>query len=212
MARDREQREERQAGMLDLLRTIGVNTREHGTVTLGEWDTSESGPGPVDECRRFIREARRAGPHDAVRGLLLVGTMGNGKTQLAVSAIRELLEDPAWGTADVVFDNATTLMGELQDTYGGEGSALTIKRRRVHARVWVLDDLGSERPREDPARLLYEILNARALAPTIITSNHTPADIEKRHPEFARVVSRLGSAYFEGVRVQGADRRYRRAG
>lgn len=202
---------DRAASILDVLRSAGVNTREHGHVTLDTFDFSECGPVVEQECRRFVADAKRAGPHDAVVGLYLKGTTGNGKTQLLAAIARELLLDPDWQPEDVVFDVAVDLLDEIQDAYSN-GGAKAAKQRRIGARVWLLDDLGTERPKEDPARVLYQIVNARALAPTAIASNLKPDEIEQRNPELARVVSRLGPAYFRGVGVQGKDRRYRKAG
>src|SRR5690606_6188428 len=64
-------RREREEGILDLLHRAGVNPWAHGRCTLGGYDTSEAGAGPLDAVREFLAETRRAQKYDPVRGLYL---------------------------------------------------------------------------------------------------------------------------------------------
>lgn len=205
------EREKRAAGILDALAAAGVNTREHGHCTLHGWDASEAGEEPRRQVRRLLRDAVEAGPHDPVRGVYLFGLTGCGKSQLAVAALREVMLDPRWDPRTVVYDKAQALIGEIQETYSAGTSSRLILERRKTARLWILDDLGAEQPSDDVIRRLTEILDARALAPTLITGNLTTDELENRHHEMYRIGSRLGPKYFDRREVRGRDRRHDQA-
>lgn len=200
--------ETRQAEMLPLLEALGVNVRENGHCTLDEWDTTHAGEGPVEAARDFVRNTREAGRYEPVTGLYVHGTTGNGKTQLLVCIIRELLSDPLWEPDSIVYDRADSLIGQVQATYGGEGSERAVVERRVEAPVWILDDLGTEKVSADVGRVFTEIISRRALHPTAIASNLTREAWESRDDGLARIGSRLGPQYFQAVEVRGPDRRW----
>ena len=207
----RDAERERRAGCLaELLERVGANAWEHQHATLENFDPSEAGAAPVAAVREFVAAVRRAGPYTPVRGLYLFGDTGPGKTHLAVAAARELLLDPSIPVDDVVFDHALALITEIQDTYNTGASAQSILDRRINAKVWILDDLGTEAPSDDAARRLTLIFTQRAMRPTIVTSNLAPDLLEQRHPALGRVQSRLGPLYFRTVHVKGRDRRFDR--
>lgn len=202
------QRAERADQILDLIHRAGANPWEHGRCTLGNYDPSESGTGPVAAVREWLEAVRTADRYEPVRGLYLFGPTGCGKTHLAVGALRELLIDPAFPADGIVFDHALRLIVEIQDTYATRESTEEVLERRIKARVWILDDLGTEAPSDDVVRRLTLIFSERAGRPTLVTSNLAPDQLEARHPELYRVASRLGPAYFRAVLVQGRDRRF----
>jgi DNA replication protein DnaC len=199
----------RQTNLLALLERAGANPAEHGRSTLDNYD-SRAGERPVQMARQFLEDARSAGQYDPVRGLYLYGGTGTGKTHLAVAVLREVLSDPAWRPDDVVFDHAAELLARIQSTYGGNGDTFAILERRFAARLWILDDFGTERSSDDVARHLTLIFTRRAMRPTLVTSNLSPQQMESSRQELARVVSRLGPAYFRHAEVKGADRRFAR--
>jgi DNA replication protein DnaC len=199
---------ERQAEILDLLHNAGPNVAEHRDATLDSFDTAECGDMPVAAAREFIAATLASRAYDPVRGLYLWGGTGTGKTHLAVGVLRELLSDPRVKPCDVLYDHAAELMARIQDTYGTGTSTMELLERRFKARVWVLDDLGTERASDDIARHLTLIFTKRAMRPTVVTSNLAPEQFERRRPELVRVVSRLGPAYFRAVEVKGRDRRF----
>lgn len=198
------------------LADAGVNVRRHGRCTLEvgtergqSFDCSESGQLPLRAACEFADEVVQAGPMEAVRGLLLCGPTGTGKTHLAVGICRRVLEAKSnmWGK--VVFDAADRFIIEAQDTYGSGQTGAFLERRDTAA-LWVLDDLGSEKATDDALRLLFSVINRREAYPTVVTTNYAPDELERRWKGsdwWARVASRL-AGNFRMVEVGGRDRRF----
>lgn len=202
--------QERLAGILEMIDRAGANAAEHGRATLDSFDTEGSPANTIAlrEARAFVADVLQAGPFDPVRGLYLYGETGTGKTHLAAAVLRELLLSTKMPTRDVVYDHAAELIARIQDTYSTKTSTFDVLDKRSKAKVWLLDDLGTERASSDVAQHLTLIFTKRALRPTVITSNLSPEQFEARNPELVRVGSRLGPAYFRVVEVVGRDRRF----
>src|SRR5436190_9058602 len=78
-------------------------------------------------------------------GLLLIGTVGVGKTHLAVGIVRELVQQKSIGC---LFYDYRELLKEIQNSYNPQVSAteLGILRPVFEAEVLVLDELGAVKP------------------------------------------------------------------
>ena len=194
----------------------GVNVRRHGRCTLERglirgvhFDTTECGEEPLIEARQFLDDTLHAGRWGAVRGLLLMGTLGSGKTHLAAAIVRAALLSPRVKADSVIFDRADRLITMVQDTYGtGKTSAILEARERAH--LLVIDDLGREKATPDTLRILVDLINARESHPTVITSNYTPEGLVSRwegNEGWKRLASRLGPRNYRHVTVLGSDRR-----
>lgn len=157
-------------------------------------------------CPRRYRDARvdqldgqlatLAGQWDGTQNVLLLGSIGVGKTHAAVAMARTAFE----AGRSVMFRSSVWLLDELRP--GGREGALD---EAVSVDVLVLDDLGVERPTEWTAERLHALVCSRhdQVLPTLVTSNVASDKLEQAHP---RIWSRLlqDALAFE---IAGGDRR-----
>src|SRR5438128_2446995 len=105
-------------------------------------------------------------------GLLLIGTIGVGKTHLAVGIIKELILSKGIGC---LFYDYRELLKEIQNSYNESVKAteLDVLRPVFETEVLVLDELGAVKPSEWVWDTVSLILNTRynERRTTIITTN-----------------------------------------
>jgi DNA replication protein DnaC len=124
-------------------------------------------------ARRFVEDysAAAAGP-----GLLLTGSIGVGKTHLAVGILHSLvIEKGVRG----LFCDYREMLKEIQHSYNTQVATteLEILRPVFEAEVLVLDELGASKPTEWVWDTVAHILNTRYndKRTTIITTNYADA-------------------------------------
>lgn len=137
------------------------------------------------------------------RSLVLLGSVGVGKTHAAIAALRLALER---GGRDIKFWPVTDLLDALRP----DGNGADLDRLTSRISHLVLDDVGTERLTEWGAERLYTLINGRWLngLPIIATSNLAVAD--GQGPLVDAVGERLYSRLVDGavvVQATGADRR-----
>ena len=107
------------------------------------------------------------------RGLLFIGPAGVGKTHLAVSIIKGLIDK---GFA-CIFCEFGSLLKEIQDSYNpiSKSSELRVLAPIYQADVLILDELGATVPTDWVRDTMYQIINKRYNDNklTIFTSNFT---------------------------------------
>jgi DNA replication protein DnaC len=109
------------------------------------------------------------------RGLLYMGSVGTGKTHLAVATLKELIVTK--GTQGL-YVNFLDLVQQLQMSFdGGGASREEILGPVTDAELLVLDELGAGRLTEWVRDLLYYVINSRYMATrvTIFTTNYLDA-------------------------------------
>lgn len=143
------------------------------------------------------------------RGLLFMGPAGVGKTHLAVSIIRALIEKGFAG----LFCEFGSLLKEIQDSYNpvSKSSELKVLAPVYQADVLVLDELGASVPTEWVRDTMYQIINKRYNDNklTIFTTNY----LDKGNELEERITYRLRSRLYEmctNVVIDGEDYRRRR--
>ncbi len=146
------------------------------------------------------------------RGLLLMGTVGVGKTHLAVSILKGLTERGF----TCLFYEFGTLLKEIQDSYNPNthASELSVLAPVLNAEVLVLDELGASKPtdwvRDTMAHVINSRYNDKKL--TIFTTNYLDARQSERDEVLEdRIGTRLRSRLYEmcrSVEIYGDD--YRR--
>ena len=143
------------------------------------------------------------------RGLLFMGPAGVGKTHLAVSIIRDLIEKGFAG----VFYEFGSLLKQIQDSYNpiSKSSEFKVLAPVYQADVLVLDELGATVPTDWVRDTMYQIINKRYNDNklTIFTTNYSDKNGELEE----RITYRLRSRLYEmctNVLIEGEDYRRRR--
>jgi DNA replication protein DnaC len=136
-------------------------------------------------------------------GLLFIGSLGVGKTHLAVSVLKEIvLEKRDSG----LFYDFRDLLREIQGSWNSvsQASELEVLRPVLSADVLVLDELGANKPTEWVRDTIAHIINCRYNDKklTIFTSNY-PDTAERPGEETLtdRIGARLRSRLYEMCKV-----------
>jgi DNA replication protein DnaC len=110
------------------------------------------------------------------RGLLITGSIGVGKTHLAVGTLRSLIEERG---ATGLFCDYRELLKQIQHSYNPQvnSTELDVLKPVFDAEVLVLDELGAQKPTDWVWDTVALILNTRYndKRTTIITSNYRDA-------------------------------------
>jgi DNA replication protein DnaC len=143
------------------------------------------------------------------RGLLLTGTVGVGKTHLAVSIIKALTER---GFSSLFYEFGS-LLKEIQDSYNPntKSSELKILSNVFEAEILVLDEIGASKPTDWVKDTMAHVINTRYNDKklTIFTTNY-PDERKSDKDETLedRIGVRLRSRLFEmcrTVKIEGND-------
>jgi DNA replication protein DnaC len=119
-------------------------------------------------------------------GLLFTGTVGTGKTHLALAVLREIR---LRYSADTLFVDFRELLKKMQATFGGNKTTTEeeVLRPILKSEVVVLDELGAARATDWTFDVVEHVINTRynATGATIITTNlpnHPPGWTAPRDP------------------------------
>lgn len=145
------------------------------------------------------------------QGLLLSGTVGVGKTHLAVSILKALTER-GFGC---LFYEFGTLLKEIQDSYNSDTrtSELRVLSPVLEAEILVLDELGASKPTDWVRDTMAHIINTRYNDQklTIFTTNYLDERTNEREETLEdRIGVRLRSRLYEMCRtvvITGSDYR-----
>ena len=124
----------------------------------------------LQTARKFVE----AYPVDtAGKGLLFVGSIGVGKTHLAVGVLRRLVQERG---ARGLFCDYRELLKSIQNSYNPQVNTteLDLLKPLFAAEVLVIDDLGAQKPNEWVWDTVALLLNARynERQSTLITTNY----------------------------------------
>jgi hypothetical protein len=148
-------------------------------------------------------------PHRTENLLIQSTKSGNGKTHLAVGALKELNRLSSKTSKielSCKFTTFSELMLQVRASFNKEGyTEEDFKKELVSLDALVIDDLGAEKVTEYALSFLYVIINGRYenMKPTIITTNLTGEEIVQNYG--MRILSRLASGTI--MKVDGADYR-----
>lgn len=143
------------------------------------------------------------------RGLLITGTVGVGKTHLAVSILKGLTERGF----TCLFYEFGSLLKEIQDSYNSntKSSELGVLSPVFNSDVLVLDELGASKPTDWVRDTMAHIINTRYndKKVTIFTTNYPDERRNEREETLEdRIGARLRSRIYEmckTVTIKGED-------
>lgn len=104
------------------------------------------------------------------KGLLMIGSIGAGKTHLAAAIANQLLA----AGIPVIFKTSIDLLSDIRSTYDTDTQESKVVDTYGTVELLILDDLGKEKVTAWAASMIFSIINARYenMLPTIITTNH----------------------------------------
>lgn len=156
---------------------------------------------PNEKLQSALAASRRfADQFPAVqKGLCLIGPPGIGKTHIAVSVLRRLVQEKH---VRGLFYDVRDLLRVIRSTYNPvvRTAEMDILRPVMTAELLVLDDLGAEKPSEWVEETMNLIVNTRynERRPTIFTTNYEDVPDESEVDSLkARVGFRLHSRLHE---------------
>lgn len=155
--------------------------------------------GAVQVCRKFVEDFDKE-----YRNLVLLGTVGTGKSFLSCCIAHELLEQ----SRSVIYLSSISLFERLsraqfrRDDDGGESDNTLL----YECDLLIIDDLGTELTNSFVASALFGLINERDLRrkSTIISTNLDLQGIRERYSD--RVISRLTGNY-TFLKLTGQDMR-----
>lgn len=160
--------------------------------------------------RAFKYASKLAMDYPAIdRGLLFMGTVGVGKTHLAVSILKALSERGF----SCLFYEFGSLLKEIQDSFNPstQSSELKVLAPVFDSDILVLDEIGASKPTEWVRDTMAHIINTRYNDKklTIFTTNYMDErKAEKDETLEDRIGVRLRSRLFEmcrTVKIEGQD-------
>lgn len=192
------------------LEAVGIPRRYNECSLSNYHPASNNG----SQLRAFNYAYRLVHEYPAIdRGLLLMGPCGVGKTHLATSIIRGLVERGV----SCLFYEFGALLKQIQESYNtlSQSSERKVLAPVYDAEVLVLDGLGASKPTDWVRDTMMQIINARYNDKklTVFTTNYT--DERRAHTDETledRIGVRLRSRLYEmckTVTVEGDDYRRR---
>jgi DNA replication protein DnaC len=164
-------------------------------------DIARTAPDQIRAVRRYVRAIEEN--IDTGRGLWIQGSVGTGKTTLAMLVSKAAL-DAGRSVAIYSLPRLLNLLREAMDSQEGK---LDFIDRLTAVDLLHVDDLGAEHRTDWVLEQLYSIVNARyeAERPILATTNLMPDELSERLG--TRTVSRLVEICGDLIPLYGDDKR-----
>jgi DNA replication protein DnaC len=164
-----------------MIKNAGL-TPEQQKVRLADYKPTEQTMGMYRMVQRYLEEFPDIYASDAInKGLALTGSVGIGKTMLAMTITNELLERKI----PTVYVTTPDLMGDLLATQFSECGNEELERKinkLATVPIAIFDDVAKEKITERVRTQYFRIVDGRYRnrLTTIITSNYGMDEIEER--------------------------------
>lgn len=207
IARAAEEQREHEKRLLERVDELAqynmLGTAKLKGATFDAAEIGEDGAAAYDIGRRYVRDFEAiCKSADDMKGLLLYGPVGTGKTHLAACIANALMAQ----FVPVLFTSVIELTGLFEEELG------EVLHRMRSARLLVLDDLGAERSTDFKVEQVYNVVNSRCndMKPLIVTTNCTLEDMRaEKDLRYRRIWERVRSMCRE-VRMDGESWRKRK--
>lgn len=133
------------------------------------YEINEHNSEMAEACKRYVKEFSE----ETTQGILLQGTVGMGKTHLAIAMGKNLAHKGFWSQ----WVNFARICIEVKHTWGSKEKFEETVKRPLYSPMLILDDLGAEKiDKTDQgwvSELVYDVIQYRYenMLPTIITTN-----------------------------------------
>jgi DNA replication protein DnaC len=164
-------------------------------------DIARTAPEQIRSVRRYVYAVEEN--INAGRGLWIQGSVGTGKTTLAMLVSKAALD----AGRSVAIYSLPRLLNLLRESIDSEGGLLDLLDRLTAVDLLHIDDLGAENRTDWVLEQLYSIVNARyeAERPIVATTNLMPDELSERLGP--RTVSRLVEICGDLIPLYGDDMR-----
>ncbi|MBD1586712.1 ATP-binding protein [Pseudomonas typographi] len=119
---------------------------------------------------------------EAGRGVMLLGTVGTGKTHLACGILQAVIRNFAAQGATGLYISAGDVIRSIKETFGGQGKTeAQVYSGLMEPTLLVIDEIGAQHGTDFERQVLFEVINGRyeRVLPTIVVSNLGVVDLRQ---------------------------------
>jgi DNA replication protein DnaC len=166
--------------------------------------------------KMFLNPKSNTSKFDLERGYYFHGPVGTGKTDTAISVLKNIIlnTEPVfeYGVYKLpenlaMFASVPMMLLNIRSSFKSETSdEIDLIKKYVKPEILIMDDLGTEKVTEWVMQTLYVIINSRyeEEKQTLITSNNSLDEIRKNLND--KIASRI-TAMTDVIELKGIDRR-----
>lgn len=197
---EKEKKEQKEKDLLTALNNYGVMPRHRGKTFESYIADTEQKQFALDTCKYVARKVVERVP----KNIIMCGSVGTGKTHLAVAMCHYLAESYQGDRVyqKVTLETVTEIIRTYRSTYSrdSENTEQDIINFYTERDLLIIDELGTSKGDDKELNILFEIINNRyeTKRPTVIISNQSIEQVKEILGQ--RIIDRLKE---DGCRVLG---------